>query len=197
MILLASKSPRRRELLKMLNLPFETVNIRDVEETYDPELVTEEIPMYLSRLKAKAYKDYLNDSDILITADTVVALGNDIMGKPKDLEQAKKMLRMLSGRVHKVITGVTIMKKNASVTFNSVTEVKFSKLTPEEIEYYVDKYRPLDKAGAYGVQEWIGAVGVESLRGSYYNVMGLPVHRLYKELQAFIPEFETFPHNGI
>ena len=183
--------------MKMLNLPFETVNIKDVEETYDPELATEEIPMYLSRLKAKAYKDYLNDSDILITADTVVALGNDIMGKPKDLEQAKKMLRMLSGRVHKVITGVTITKKNASVTFNSVTEVKFSKLTSEEIEYYVDKYRPLDKAGAYGVQEWIGAVGVESLRGSYYNVMGLPVHRLYKELQAFIPEFETFPHNGI
>lgn len=197
MILLASKSPRRRELLKMLNLPFETVNIKEVEETYSPELSPEEIPMYLSRLKAEAYKDNLKDSDILITADTVVALGNVIMGKPKDLEQAKEMLTELSGRVHKVITGVTITKKNASVTFNTVTEVKFSKLTPEEIDYYVDKYRPLDKAGAYGVQEWIGAVGVESLKGSYYNVMGLPVHRLYKELQAFIPSSEIFPHTGI
>lgn len=197
MILLASKSPRRRELLKMLNLPFETVNIKEVEETYSPELSPEEIPMYLSRLKAEAYKDNLKDSDILITADTVVALGNVIMGKPRDLEQAKEILTELSGRVHKVITGVTITKKNTSVTFNTVTEVKFSKLTPDEIDYYVDKYRPLDKAGAYGVQEWIGAVGVESLKGSYYNVMGLPVHRLYKELQAFIPESEIFPHTGI
>lgn len=186
MILLASKSPRRRELLTLLNIPFSTVEIKDVEESYDEDMSPEEIPQYLSRLKAAAYKDSLHESDILITADTIVVLDNKILGKPKDLEEACEMLRSLSGKIHQVITGVTITTKKSSVTFSTVTEVKFSNLSESEIEYYVYNFKPLDKAGAYGIQEWIGAVGVESINGSFYNVMGLPVHRLHKELLPFI-----------
>lgn len=185
MLLLASKSPRRRELLKMLDIPFEIVELIDVEETYPANLPKEGVPSFLSRLKAGVYSDGLNDGDILITADTVVILDDEIIGKPKGLEDAKAMLRKLSGRIHKVVTGVTLTSTKKSVTFSTVTDVTFAPLSDAEIDYYVDTYRPLDKAGAYGIQEWIGAVGVAGIDGSFYNVMGLPVHRLYNELLLF------------
>lgn len=185
MLLLASKSPRRRELLKMLDFNFRIVDIRDVEEKYPEELESKKVPEYLSRLKANAYVSELREDDILITADTVVILGKEIIGKPRNLNEAKKMLHKLSGRVHHVVTGVTISSVFKTVTFSVVTEVEFDALSEEDINYYVDKYKPLDKAGAYGIQEWIGVVGVAGIKGSFYNVMGLPVHRLYKELLLF------------
>lgn len=185
MLLLASKSPRRRELLKMLDLPFEIVDGKDVDESYPASLEAEKVPEFLSRIKADAYSPYLKDDDILITADTVVILDGEIIGKPKDLEDAKRMLAKLSGKVHKVATGVTLTDMKKSVTFSTVTDVTFAPLTSEEISFYVDNFRPLDKAGAYGIQEWIGAVGVARIEGSFYNVMGLPVHRLYNELLLF------------
>lgn len=198
MLLLASQSPRRRELLKLLDIPFRIVEIKDVKEEYDENLTPDQIPLYLSKLKAEAYVGELKDDDILITADTVVALGERVLGKPSGSEDAKRMLRELSGRTHKVITGVTLSTRKTSVTFSSVTEVKFSELSDEAINYYVDRYKPFDKAGAYGIQEWIGAVGIESIKGSYYNVMGLPVHRLHKELLPFIHLLpELSPRNGI
>lgn len=185
MFLLASKSPRRRELLKMLDIPFEIIEIKDVEETYPPELAKEKVPEFLSKLKADAYLEYLQDEDILITADTVVIIDNEIIGKPASLKEAKEMLHKLSGKIHKVITGVTVTSIKKSVTFSTVTDVEFSHLSDDSIDFYVDTYRPLDKAGAYGIQEWIGAIGVAGIKGSFYNVMGLPVHRLYHELQLF------------
>lgn len=185
MLLLASKSPRRRELLKLLDLPFEIVDIKNVKETYPEDLIPDKVPEFLSRLKASAYMDNLKNEDILITADTVVILDNEIIGKPIDLADAKTMLGKLSGRTHKVITGVSITSPAKSKTFSSHTDVTFRKLSPEEIDYYVEKYRPLDKAGAYGIQEWIGAVGITGIDGSFYNVMGLPVQRLFSELKAF------------
>ena len=186
MLLLASRSPRRRELLKLLDIPFTIVDIRDVEESYSSDLPPEKVPEFLSQLKAAAYSGSLLDGDILITADTVVLLEDKILGKPADLDEAKNMLQALSGKTHKVITGVTLTTKQTSVTFSSVTEVKFSRLSPIDIDFYVESFRPLDKAGAYGIQEWIGAIGVESINGSFYNVMGLPVHKLYHELLPFI-----------
>lgn len=197
MILLASKSPRRHELLKMLDIPFKFVDLKDVKETYNDELTSEEIPKYLSQLKANVYKDKLKDDEVLITADTIVALGDKIMGKPSNLEEARHMLRQLSGKIHNVITGVTISSNKTSITFSSITEVKFAKLSDETINYYINNYHPLDKAGAYGIQEWIGAIGIESIKGSYYNVMGLPIHQLYKELLPFIQGVELSPHNDI
>lgn len=169
----------------MLDLPFEIAELKNVNEIYPSDLPLEKVPEYLSQMKAEAYKDELKESDIIITADTVVILGNELIGKPKDRNDAKKMLEKLSGNTHRVITGVTITGQKKSVTFSVVTEVKFAELSKEEIDSYVEKYNPLDKAGAYGIQEWIGAAGVESINGSFYNVMGLPVHRLYKELLFF------------
>lgn len=185
-LLLASQSPRRRELLKMLDLPFEIVNIKDVKEDYPADLEKIKVPEFLSRLKSKAYLSNLEENDVLITADTVVILDDEIIGKPKDLEDAKRMLSKLSGRVHTVVTGVTLTSSKKSATFSTVTDVTFASLSKEEINYYVETYHPLDKAGAYGIQEWIGAAGVKGIDGSYYNVMGLPVHRLYIELQKFV-----------
>ena len=185
MLLLASKSPRRRELLKMLDLDFKIVDIKDVEETYPADLEAEKVPEYLSRLKADAYILELGSDDILITADTVVILDGEIIGKPRDLEDARRMLGKLSGKTHRVVTGVSITTLEKSSSFSVITEVQFAPLSKKEIDYYVDKYRPLDKAGAYGIQEWIGAAGVADIRGSFYNVMGLPVHRLYNELLLF------------
>ena len=185
MLLLASKSPRRRELLKLLDIPFEIVDITDIEERYPDTLDHKEVPEFLSRLKSEAYKDSLNKGDILITADTVVILHNEIIGKPKDTEDAKRMLRLLSDNTHTVVTGVTLASLIKSISFSVETEVTFSNLSEDDIDYYVEKYNPLDKAGAYGIQDWIGAVGIKGIKGSYYNVMGLPVHRLYHELYAF------------
>lgn len=185
MLLLASKSPRRRELLKMLDIPFELVELKNIREEYPADLPLENVPEFLSRLKADSYKEELQDDDILITADTVVIVNGQLIGKPRDLAEAKEMLGKLSGNVHKVITGVTLSSTKKSATFSVVTDVEFAPLSESEISYYVDTYKPLDKAGAYGIQEWIGAVGIAGIRGSYYNVMGLPVHRLYNELSAF------------
>lgn len=185
MLLLASKSPRRRELLKMLDLEFEIVEIKDVREVYPLDLKAEKVPEFLSRLKATAYSSSLKGKDILITADTIVLIKNEIIGKPENKEDACRMLRLLSDETHQVITGVTLTSSEKAVTFSEVTEVRFAHLSDRQIKYYVDRYNPLDKAGAYGIQEWIGAVGIAGIRGSFYNVMGLPVHRLYKELNHF------------
>lgn len=185
MLLLASKSPRRRELLHLLGMEYKIVDIKDVEEVYPSDLPSDEVPLFLSRLKAEAYKLSLKTGDILITADTVVIIDSEIIGKPHSLEEAKTMLRKLSGRTHKVITGVTLTSSEKMQTFAAHTDVTFTQLSDEEIDYYVDTYKPLDKAGAYGVQEWIGAIGVSKIEGSFYNVMGLPLQKLYKELLLF------------
>lgn len=181
-IILASNSPRRRELLRGLDLDFEVKVLPDIEEDYPADLPTEQIPLYIASEKAAAYKSMMAESDLIITADTVVVLGYEVLGKPKDLDDARRMLRELSGRTHQVITGVCLMTQQKTSSFAVTTDVSFKELTDEEINYYVDTYQPLDKAGAYGIQEWIGYIGVTGLQGSYFNVMGLPVQRIYKEL---------------
>ena len=184
-LLLASKSPRRQELIKMLEIPYSVVSLGDVDEVYPPDKCPDEVAAYLSKLKASAYKNILNEDEILVTADTIVMIDKEILGKPRDLEDAKRILMKLSGKVHRVITGVTLTSKEKSVTFSTITDVYFAHLSKEHIDFYVEKFKPLDKAGAYGIQEWIGAVGINRIDGSFYNVMGLPVHQLYKELQKF------------
>lgn len=183
-ILLASKSPRRRELLSELRIPFTVISI-GINESYPADMPPEDVPVYLSRKKADAYRRLLQDDELVITSDTVVVLEGRILEKPKSIEEAGRMLKDLSGRTHKVVTGVTIMTSARTSTFDCVTAVTFSELSSDEIEYYVRNFRPLDKAGAYGIQEWIGCVAVSKIEGSFYNVMGLPVHRLYRELQTF------------
>ena len=184
-IILASNSPRRRELLSGLDLDYEVKVLPDIEESYPEGLSMEEIPKYIAAEKAAAYKDIMADNDLIITADTVVVLGEEVLGKPTDLGDARRMLRELSGKTHQVITGVYLMTKEKERGFSVVTDVTFKELSDEEIDYYVEKYRPLDKAGAYGIQEWIGYIGVTGLNGSYFNVMGLPVQRIYNELLLF------------
>lgn len=178
-ILLASKSPRRQELIKMLEIPFSTVTVGDVEEVYPSDLPAEDVPAYLSRLKASAYTGPLAENEILVTADTIVLLDNEILGKPADEAEAMAMLTRLSDRMHRVITGVTVSSAKGSKTFSVSTDVYFAPLSSEQIDFYVSHFHPLDKAGAYGIQEWIGAVGIRRIDGSFYNVMGLPVHQLY------------------
>ncbi len=184
-IKLASKSPRRRELLAQLRIPFNCVNIGGLEETYPSEMPVTEIPLFLANRKADAYIDRINDKDMIITADTLVICGDRVCGKPSDVESAVQMLMSLSGKVHKVVTGVCILTKTRRTSFTSQTDVKFAELNESEVRYYVDNFMPLDKAGSYGIQEWIGCVAVEKIDGSFYNVMGLPVHRLYQELKLF------------
>ena len=184
-IILASNSPRRRELLSGLDLEYEVKVLPDIEEGYPEGLSMEEIPRYIAAEKAAAYKDIIADNDLIITADTVVVLGDEVLGKPTDLDDARRMLKELSGKTHQVITGVYLMTKEKERGFSVVTDVTFKELSDEEIDYYVEKYRPLDKAGAYGIQEWIGYIGVTGLNGSYFNVMGLPVQRIYNELLLF------------
>ena len=184
-ILLGSNSPRRRELLAGLDLNFEVKVIPGLEEHYPPTLQPEEIPVFLARQKAEAYIPTLSDKTLLITADTIVWNQNKVIGKPKDRKDAIQMLQSLSGHEHHVVTGVCLTTTKKQKAFSVVSTVKFAALTDEEISYYVDKYRPFDKAGAYGIQEWIGYIGVESSNGSFYNVMGLPVQRLYQELKKF------------
>lgn len=192
-IKLGSKSPRRRELMHMLRIPFDVVNIIGVEEKYPADMPALEVSQYLSVVKADAYMPMLHENDLIITADTLVILDGLIMGKPKTSQEAIEMLRSLSGKTHQVATGVTISSTTQRTSFTSVTEVTFSQLTDDEIQYYVDNFHPLDKAGAYGIQEWIGGVAVESINGSYYNVMGLPVNRLYRELAVF-PDPKSLYH---
>lgn len=182
-IILGSQSPRRKELLAGLDIEFTTKVIPGLEETYPNTLQGEEIPIYLAEQKADAYT--LEDNDLLITADTIVWLNGHVYGKPADEAEAREMLRSLSGKTHDVITGVCVRTNKKNVSFASTTKVRFAELTDAEIEHYVNKYRPMDKAGAYGIQEWIGYIGVEHIEGSYFNVMGLPIQRLYTVLKEF------------
>ena len=189
-ILLGSASPRRRELLAGLDLPFTAISI-DADESYPSTLQAGDIPYYISRAKARAYEAQLLPNQLLITADTIVWLDDHMLGKPKDEEEAFAMLRQLSGRTHQVYTAVTLSKitNDAQLSLETIvdcTDVTFKELTDEEIRYYVQKYRPLDKAGAYGVQEWIGYVACVDMKGSYFNVMGLPIHRVYRMLQPYL-----------
>lgn len=185
LVMLASGSPRRRQLLSDLAIDFTLAPTLEIEETYPDGLAPEEVAPYLSKLKARAYRAILDENEIVITADTVVVNGGKVLGKPKDKDEAKMMLRSLSGHSHKVITGVTIMSTDKETTFSAETEVEFASLTEDEIDFYVDHFNPVDKAGAYGIQEWIGCIGVKSIKGSFYNVMGLPLHRLFDELKRF------------
>lgn len=184
-IILASNSPRRKELLSGLDLHYKVKMLPDVDESYPENLKGKEIPIYIAKEKAEAYQSYIKDDTLLITADTIVLLDGHVYGKPVDLEDAKRMLHKLSGKTHQVITGVCITTKQKQHTFGVTSEVRFAKLEDSEIDYYVDKYKPTDKAGAYGIQEWIGYVAVEYISGSYFNIMGLPVQRLYQELKKF------------
>ncbi|MBO7300931.1 MAG: septum formation protein Maf [Tidjanibacter sp.] len=185
-ILLASKSPRRRELLAGCGIAFEITEGRDAEECFPADMPLGEVAEYLSKIKSDAYADTLTEGDILITADTVVIASDEILGKPKDREDAARMLRLLSGAEHEVVTGVTLRATGKCESFSSVSKVRFRGLTEEEIYHYIDTYKPYDKAGAYGIQEWIGYVAISGIVGSFYNVMGLPVQRLWVELEKFV-----------
>lgn len=184
-VVLVSASPRRRELLKGLEFDFSCKSV-DIDESYPPNLEGAQIPLYIADKKADAFLPMMGDKDLVITADTVVIAEDLVLGKPQDINEAKKMLEMLSGKTHKVITGICLMTKNKRRSFHSMSEVTFTELSDEEINHYLNIYKPFDKAGAYGVQEWIGFIGIEKLVGSFYNVMGLPVHRLYREMNAFL-----------
>lgn len=185
MLLLASTSPRRHELLKMITSDFKVLGGKDIDEIYPKDMKPSDVPVFLSKLKAAAYTcDLENTEDTLITADTVVILDGKILGKPNDRSEAISMLSKMQNRTHTVVTGVTITTVNGSYSFSNRTEVDFDELSKDEIEHYVDEYKPYDKAGAYGIQEWIGAAAIIGIRGSFYNVMGLPVHSLYKALNS-------------
>ena len=179
-IILASGSPRRQQFFKDLDIDF-TIQLKEIEEVYPKELKGTEITDYLADLKSKAFTD-LQKSDLLITSDTIVWLENKALGKPKNKEEAFSMLRSLSGKKHSVITSISIKNKNFHKIINDTTLVTFKNLSDTEINYYIENYKPFDKAGAYGIQEWIGFIAIENLEGSYFNVVGLPVHKLYKEL---------------
>ena len=180
---LASNSPRRKELLTRLGVPFEVRVLSGIDESYPHDLPVSEVALYIAGKKAEAYRQAITDDELIITADTVVIVGNDILGKPHDEADAVRMLREISGRTHQVTTGVSLLTATSQRSFSVTTDVTFKQLTDAEIQYYVSHYRPFDKAGAYGIQEWIGYIGVTGLNGSYYNVMGLPVQRIYTELQ--------------
>lgn len=179
-IILASGSPRRQQFFKDLDIDF-SIKLKEVEEVYPQELKGREITDYLADLKSKAFTN-LSEKDILITSDTIVWLENKALGKPKDAKDAFKMLRSLSGKKHEVITSISIKSKNFQKIISDVTTVSFKEITDNEINYYIENYKPFDKAGAYGIQEWIGFIAIKNLEGSYFNVVGLPVHKLYKEL---------------
>ena len=183
-VVLASASPRRRELLAGLDIDFEVRTLPDVDESFPTTLQGGDIPLYISKKKADAYRPIMADDELVITADTIVWLDGKALGKPADEAEARRMLRDMSGKTHSVFTGVTITSKGEQHCFVSQSDVTFATLTDDEIDYYINKYRPMDKAGSYGVQEWIGYIGIEKISGSYFNVMGLPVQRLYSELRA-------------
>lgn len=185
-IILATNSPRRKKLLGGLGLDFEVRTLQDIDESYPSDLVGEDIPKYISKVKADAYRKTMSEDELIITADTIVYADGEVLGKPADKVDAQRMLHKLSGKWHKVITGVSIVTAEKTVQFATTTEVQFTELTDKQIDFYIDNYHPYDKAGAYGIQEWIGYVGVTSLNGSYFNVMGLPVQRLYTELMPLL-----------
>lgn len=184
-LILASGSPRRRELLGELGLEFTIGQIKDYDETYPASLKYDEIPAYIAEQKSRHYTQKLKKEDILITSDTIVAIDGDILGKPNDKSEAIKMLRELSGRTHHVVTGVCLRSTDKTLTFSDTCQVTFDILSDEDIEYYVDNFKPFDKAGAYGIQEWIGLSNIKSITGSVYTVIGLPVQQLYKALMLF------------
>lgn len=181
-VILASNSPRRKELLAGLGVDYEVRTLPDVDESYPETLQGADIPLYIAKEKADAYVAMMQPGELMITADTIVWLDGKVLGKPRDGEDALQMLRTMSGRTHEVFTGVCITTTDWQRSFTAQTEVRFATLSEEEIAYYVDNFQPMDKAGAYGVQEWIGFIGVENISGSYYNIMGLPVQKLYREL---------------
>ena len=191
-VVLASNSPRRKELLSGLGVNFSVKTLPDVDESFPDALKGEEIPLFIARKKADAYKvlfSSVNSNEVeepllVITADTIVWLEDEVLGKPANATEARVMLSKLSGKKHQVITGVCLTTASWQKSFAAVSEVQFSSLTEEEVDYYIQNYCPYDKAGAYGVQEWIGFIGVESIQGSYFNVMGLPIQRLYRELKT-------------
>lgn len=177
-VILGSGSPRRKELLAMLDIDFEVRSAGDVDESYPADLPAEEVPLYLARKKSNAFLSGLRENELVITADTVVICDNNVLGKPADTEEAFRMLKMLSGRKHAVVTGITVATREIQISDTAITEVEFAPLSDETIREYIGRYRPMDKAGAYGIQEWIGAVAVKGIDGSFYNVMGLPLHLL-------------------
>lgn len=197
-LILASNSPRRKELLAGLGYPYEVRILKDIDESYPAELRGSEIAAHISRAKANVYALSMAPDELIITADTIVCLDEKVLGKPTDEAEAIAMIQSLSGRTHQVYTGVTLTTKNEQRSFVSRSDVTFATLTDEEIRHYVTHYRPMDKAGAYGIQEWIGYIGVERIDGSYYNVMGLPVQRLYRELKSFFKssqEYDPLPNS--
>jgi septum formation protein len=186
-VILASKSPRRHFLLGELGIDFEIAENHEVEEEYPPDMIPEEIPVYLARKKAEEFSGTLSQDTILITADTIVWCDGSVLNKPTDREDAFRILKKLSGNKHTVVTGVCILSLDKEVSFYATTDVYFAALTEEEIDHYLKEYKPYDKAGAYGIQEWIGYIGIEKIDGSYFNVMGLPIQKLYRELKNFNP----------
>jgi len=184
-LILASKSPRRHYLLQELGLNVD-IQIKEVDESFPENLKAAEIPLYLCQKKADAFDGFLNENSVVITADTIVWIDGVVLNKPTDKSDAERMLKMLSGKMHEVYTGVCLKSKNKRHSFYSCTKVYFKKLSAEEIGYYIDNYKPYDKAGAYGAQEWLGYIGIEKIEGSYFNVMGLPVKELFEQLQDFI-----------
>lgn len=184
-IILASNSPRRKELLAGIDVQFEVRVIQDIDESYPADLPTKDIAEYISHKKAAVYQQQMAPDELIITADTIVVLGDEVMGKPHDEADARRMLGELSGQTHQVITGVTLTTIQKQISFSVETDVTFKQLSDSEIGYYVSHYKPFDKAGAYGIQEWIGHIGVTGLQGSYFNVMGLPVQRIYEALRQF------------
>ena len=186
-LILGSQSPRRRELLAGMGVTFTAVNIH-ADESFPPHLKGPDIPLFISRAKAEAYRPLLCRDQLLITADTIVWVDGEQLGKPHDEADAQRMLTLLSGRTHQVYTGVTLTSVDKQTSFTDTTDVTFRPLTQEEIRFYIREYQPLDKAGAYGIQEWIGYIACTTLHGSYFNVMGLPTEKLYEALQSFIPK---------
>jgi septum formation protein len=184
-IILASRSPRRQQLLRELGLKFDVV-VRDFNETYPDSLRAEEIAEYLSSIKAENFRGEISDNEIVITADTIVWCNGRVLGKPENHNDARNMIRQLSGVTHEVITGVTLFSLKKKNTFSESTKVTFEKLTNSEIDFYIEHYKPYDKAGAYGIQEWIGVAACSRIEGSYFNVVGLPVQKLYRELKEFL-----------
>ena len=184
-VLLASNSPRREELLRGIDIDFEVKVLPDIDESYPDNIPSEEIAEFVAIKKAKPYAASLHEDELLLTADTIVLLEDTVLGKPANKKEAKQMLHELSEKTHRVITGVCLTSAKKQTSFSATSDVEFGKLTDQEIEYYVERYSPMDKAGAYGVQEWIGYVAVKHINGSYYNIMGLPIQRVYRELIKF------------
>lgn len=186
-LILASGSPRRQELLKSLGVPFE-IRIKEIDEDYPKHLKKSEISDYLAQLKSNAFVEELTPKDLLITSDTIVWYHNMALGKPKSKDDAFQMLQKLSGKTHEVITSVCLKSLQKEDIFNSITKVTFKELSSKEIQFYIDNYNPMDKAGAYGIQDWIGQIGVTKIEGSYFNVMGFPIHKIYSQLLKFSEE---------